>query len=276
MIRDKVNPEKDWSSYLIRQESRIERFHHLALQREQEEKEMGEATLSARVLHHMTALDAWAWLYNIAESKLYALYSSGAEIGTIADSFEVQLSILVTLKEVTYDTILLAVSMAVLLDCKPETVEKIDSFLQGLKYGAQGYCKSDDLQSGMDCNDMLLSFLMNYLREKTSGGSPSPDFSTDPMLQEERYGDLYKLLCFQRKEEQISLFRDYMQHKWYRASADAWWYDSHKSKEGIYVGYWAFECAAVAKVLHFSADEIANLPYFPMDLLHGDGNRTHS
>ncbi|MDR3304520.1 MAG: DUF1911 domain-containing protein [Clostridiales Family XIII bacterium] len=44
-------------------------------------------------------------------------------------------------------------------------------------------------------------------------------------------------------------------------------YDTHKSKEDIYVGYWAFECAAVAKIFGFEKDRIQDLPYLPIDLI---------
>ena len=59
-----------------------------------------------------------------------------------------------------------------------------------------------------------------------------------------------------------------MNRRWYNTNGDEGWYNSHKSKYDIYVGYWAFECAAVAKVMQFSEDDVRDLAFFPVDLFN--------
>ena len=60
--------------------------------------------------------------------------------------------------------------------------------------------------------------------------------------------------------------KTYISKKWYRAHKDASWYNSHKSTANIYVGYWSFDVAAVAKI--YSVPDSEKWPYYPYDLVH--------
>lgn len=59
-----------------------------------------------------------------------------------------------------------------------------------------------------------------------------------------------------------------MLKKWYKLHKDAAWYDSHKSKQDIYNGYWSFEAGAIAKILNIEDSSLKDEPYYPYDLVH--------
>ena len=58
----------------------------------------------------------------------------------------------------------------------------------------------------------------------------------------------------------------YVTQKWYKAHKDTAWYNSHKSSVNIYVGYWSFEVAAVAKI--YGVSDSKEWPYYPYDLVY--------
>ena len=60
--------------------------------------------------------------------------------------------------------------------------------------------------------------------------------------------------------------KGYLTKRWYRDHRDAAWYNSHKSTENIYVGYWSFEAGAVAKL--YGVQDSSEWPYYPYDLVH--------
>lgn len=58
---------------------------------------------------------------------------------------------------------------------------------------------------------------------------------------------------------------------WYQSHNDAYWFDSHKSKNDTYCGYWSFEAGALAKILNIPDDELKDTLYYPYDLVHYKG-----
>lgn len=54
---------------------------------------------------------------------------------------------------------------------------------------------------------------------------------------------------------------------WYAGMRETGWHDSHKGPEGGgFVGYWAFEAAAVVCALNLADESFRDLPYYPKDL----------
>ena len=72
-------------------------------------------------------------------------------------------------------------------------------------------------------------------------------------------------------EKKISILRDYIENKWYKANVDVGWYDSHKSKVDVYTGYWSFEAGAVAKILGLDDSSLKDQQYYPYDMFHFKG-----
>lgn len=70
----------------------------------------------------------------------------------------------------------------------------------------------------------------------------------------------------QLAELQAHLFR------WYTSRKLCGWYDSHKSKQPCYSGYWSIESAAIVKACNLDVDLISLGRYFPAGLLDPTGN----
>lgn len=56
--------------------------------------------------------------------------------------------------------------------------------------------------------------------------------------------------------------------EWYQLHQDAYWYDTHKSKNDTYCGYWSFELGAIVKILQLDDEELKQQQYYPYDLVH--------
>ena len=56
--------------------------------------------------------------------------------------------------------------------------------------------------------------------------------------------------------------------KWYSFHKDASWYDTHKSKNNTYRGYWCVELGAIAKIFKLNDEKLKNQQYYPYDLVH--------
>ena len=52
---------------------------------------------------------------------------------------------------------------------------------------------------------------------------------------------------------------------WYKNHKDAYWYDSHKSKNNTYCGYWCFEIAAFVKIFKLDASSYCKENHYPYD-----------
>lgn len=70
----------------------------------------------------------------------------------------------------------------------------------------------------------------------------------------------------QLAELQAHLFR------WYTSRKLCGWYDTHKSKQPCYSGYWSIESAAIVKACNLEVDLISLGRYFPAGLLDPTGN----
>ena len=65
-------------------------------------------------------------------------------------------------------------------------------------------------------------------------------------------------------QEILSYLNDY----WYSSNSEEAWYDSHKSKDNLYYGYWCYEIGAVVKALGIEDSQFKNQVYYPYDLIH--------
>lgn len=55
---------------------------------------------------------------------------------------------------------------------------------------------------------------------------------------------------------------------WYELHNDAYWFNSHKSQNNVYCGYWSFDIGAVAKILNIHDADLLNAEHYPYDLVH--------
>lgn len=56
--------------------------------------------------------------------------------------------------------------------------------------------------------------------------------------------------------------------QWYQHHKSAYWYNSDKSKNNTYRGYWCYEIAALSKIFEIDDEQFASHPYYPYDLAH--------
>ena len=61
--------------------------------------------------------------------------------------------------------------------------------------------------------------------------------------------------------------------KWYNLNKNAPWYNSHL-KKNCYRGYWAWEVAAVAKIMHIDDSGLKDNSYYPYDMVHWEDTGT--
>jgi hypothetical protein len=59
-------------------------------------------------------------------------------------------------------------------------------------------------------------------------------------------------------------FSSYMENKWYSTCEEFSWFDTHKSKESVYMGYWSWLAAAIMKKKAVQKEEIT---YVPIDFI---------
>lgn len=109
--------------------------------------------------------------------------------------------------------------------------------------------------------DQINDWLYNYLL------MIKKDTIQDKLLFPEEYKELEKIVLL-KQEERSSLLQEYVTNIWYKAHKDSGWYDSHKSTQNLYFGYWCFEGAAIAKILNILAIELRESLHYPYDMVH--------
>jgi len=91
--------------------------------------------------------------------------------------------------------------------------------------------------------------------------------NTNTILFPEPY-DMVKEIVDSSDANKSLLLEEYIKNKWYKAHNDCGWYDTHKSNQNVYSGYWSFEAGAIAKILKIDDEELKDLPYYPYDMVH--------
>lgn len=68
--------------------------------------------------------------------------------------------------------------------------------------------------------------------------------------------------------ESCDLLELYLRQEWYDIHRECVWYNTHKSKQNLYDGYWSFEAGAIAKIKKIDDANMKNLAFYPYDLVH--------
>ena len=179
-----------------------------------------------------------AFIEDLYLNRIYALYSSGASIHDIKEIYPLFLEYFIQSLDETvgYFDVIDAISLGVLLDAK-------DS-LPALKLIVQ--------QTNM--RDKLTDTLLHSMDD------------TWPIVELDLCCTWFMEFLKCAEMERGDYLKRYLTKRWYRDHRDASWYDSHKSTENIYVGYWSFEVGAVAKI--YGVQDSSEWPYYPHDLVH--------
>ena len=156
-----------------------------------------------------------------------------------------------------YDDILNRISLGILLNIPDENFMKLVDYVQRL---------DEEAKPADWTPDLLLWFLLNS-RLKANEKRTHAQKLAFPRL----YKGLYKVIQAADSETAQKALKDYI-GKWYNLNKDAPWYNSHLRKN-CYSGYWAWEVAAVAKVMHIDDTDLKDNPYYPYDMVHWEEDK---
>ena len=200
--------------------------------------------------------------YAIADSYMNLLkitYSLGVKIKDLRETYIVSLqSFLLGFEsnEPMYFDILNRVALGFLLNISNENFQQLVDYVQ----------RMDEQAKPADWTpDQLLWFILNF-RLKEDEKQAYADKLAFPKL----YKGLFKLTQISDAQEAKKVLEDYI-GKWYNLNKNAPWYNSHL-KKNCYRGYWAWEVAAVAKIMNIDDSDLKDNPYYPYDMVHWEGN----
>ena len=244
-IRDKIKDRKHFEKLLSEEEEVI--------------KQRNEIISKGKHNHTETYI-----YYAIADSYMNLLkitYSLGVKIKDLQETYMVSLqSFLFGFEsgEPMYFDILDRVALGFLLDIPEENFKQLVDYVQ----------RMDEQAKPADWTpDLLLWFLLNS-RLKEDEKQAYADKLAFPKL----YKGLFKLTQISDAQEAKKALEDYI-GKWYNLNKNAPWYNNHL-KKNCYRGYWAWEVAAVAKIMHIDDSDLKDNPYYPYDMVHWEDNGT--
>ena len=202
--------------------------------------------------------------YAIADSYMNLLkitYSLGVKIKELRETYIVSLqSFLLGFEsnEPMYFDILNIVALGFLLNISNENFKQLADYVQ----------RMDEQAKPADWTpDQLLWFILNF-RLKEDEKQAYADKLAFPKL----YKGLFKLTQISDAQEAKKVLEDYM-GKWYNLNKNAPWYNSHL-KKNCYRGYWAWEVAAIAKIMNIDDSDLKDNPYYPYDMVHWEDTGT--
>ena len=202
--------------------------------------------------------------YAIANNYMNLLkikYSLGVNIKDLQETYIVSLqSFLLGFgsKEPMYFDILNRVALGYLLNIPKENFKQLVDYVQ----------RMDEQAKPADWTpDLLLWFMLNS-RLKEDEKQTYADKLAFPKL----YKGLFRLTQISDAQEAKKALEDYIE-KWYNLNKDAPWYNNHL-KKNCYRGYWAWEVAAVAKIMHIDDSDLKDNPYYPYDMVHWEDTGT--
>jgi len=188
-------------------------------------------------------------------------YSLGDKIKDLRETYIVSLQFFLLgfeSDEPMYFDILNRVALGFLLNISNENFQQLVDYVQ----------RMDEQAKPADWTpDQLLWFILNS-RLKKDEEQTHADKLAFPKL----YKGLFKLTQVSDAQEAKKALEDYIV-KWYNLNKNAPWYNSHL-KKNCYRGYWAWEVAAVAKIMHIDDSDLKDNPYYPYDMVHWEDTGT--
>lgn len=137
-----------------------------------------------------------------------------------------------------YDEMIWLISLAILCDIDLDDFKKITAVLK--RDGA---------------NDKLISKLIRYKQADWKESSKD-------VIQQHPYA---KAVDIKTADD----IKNYLDKVWYKGHSDAAWHDTHLNKKvNCYAGYWAWETAALVKVINIDDSVLKQQKYYPYDAVH--------
>ncbi|GEM55833.1 hypothetical protein B0A58_08775 [Flavobacterium branchiophilum NBRC 15030 = ATCC 35035] len=141
-----------------------------------------------------------------------------------------------------YPLLLQMISLGILLEVPEAEHQKIKEFIYKAHHSTiEAIWKPDN----------LIFFLMDDAKNKRKG--------------DKSYEKLYEITQLPKLEAEKAI-KDYLE-VWYSLHQTDPWYNTHLRDWG-YSGYWAWEVAAVVKVMKLNDSGFKDNPYYPYDMVH--------
>lgn len=233
MLRDNFKDEKYFTECLLKTERSIEKFENLL----SEVLNKGENDRGIK--------NGYNILINNYTKEINLLYSKGEQINIIKEKYRRLLFFYSKMwyREYGYIELIRILSLAVLLDVKSQEISQLSDKIRIEKF-----------------DDYLVNYLISYINRDW-------DLNAEKFVFEGIYDEL-KTIIEDKNNSKSQLLDNYLSESWYFNHRDAAWFDSHKSKENVFCGYWSFEAGAVAKILKINDISLKNVQYYPYDLVH--------
>lgn len=242
MVRDKLKTEEYFKEFIEHQNEKILLF----------EKNIENGTTVKTAIPKVRYVQ-----YTLKFDIICAKYCLGTSIEEIKEDFNVLLDIWINgylIDPVAddntygpYSRNIALISLCVLLDVDNKKMVAVKKRLKEEKI-----------------NDWMFNFLLYYKNMK-------PEEIEGKLYWPKDYGEL-KELVFADARQRKELLEIYVTKKWYRKQRSCGWWGSHNQDDSkyLYHGYWAFETAALAKILNIDDSVLKDFKYYPYDLVHQD------
>lgn len=216
-MRDSRKDKKYFLTYLEYQYTRIEK-KILKLEESDDEKKQ-------RVLMSLTG-------YEI--DLLKAEFSAGASKESLKKLFVKITSIASEYKKITFEDLLVLLSLSVILGEAKATKKLIQESKKAIE------------------SDRLLKYLASFIETGEAIWNEKIQIRKEYVL----LNDVFKAA---NKENAMLVYLDH----WYDNHVGYAWYDSHLGDEDTYCGYWSFEAAAIGNILNLDARKLKKSSYYP-------------
>ena len=246
-IRDKIKNRKFFSKRLI----------EIAKNKGETERLILEANTNKR-------LDTVYLHWSLGEryiSEIEIRYSMDANMTELKRIYSNSLEYFITglaIEDPIYFEILKRVSLGILLNVSCAEFQQLIDYVERVDNQAEPADWTPDL---------LLWFMLNARMDEDKIQT-----HVNKLAFPKLYKGLFKLTQLSDAQAAKKALIDYI-GKWYNLNKDAPWYNNHL-KTSSYRGYWAWEVAAVAKILHIDDSDLKDNPYYPYDMVHWEEDNT--
>ena len=166
---------------------------------------------------------------------LKAEFSAGASVTRLKELLNDALSVISEYKKMTYEDLLVFLSLSVILNRKKEAVVLLGEHKTAIE------------------SDRLLSYIATYIETGKGIWDKTIPLMKDYLLLEDVFVD----------EDKETAMLSYL-NKWYSNHKGYSWYDAHLGDSDTYCGYWSFEASALAKALKLKEGKLKTSEYYPV------------
>lgn len=188
--------------------------------------------------------NGYSILINSYEKEINSLYSLGEDLATIEESYKKLLFYYSKMwdRKYGYIELIKVLSLAVLFQVNRSDIFELEEKLISEKF-----------------DDYLVNFLIKKIDSTWERKGVEFEF---------KVYDCLKIIVESDEKIACEALKKYLQEQWYEIHRECAWYDSHKSSQNVYYGYWSFEAGAIAKILNIDDSSLKDVAYYPYDLVH--------